>query len=190
MGEPPIIPFTRLPEPLVLPPRMTLPVPSAPMPSYQPMVLPSAEQVRQMQTSEEDEPKEEESKPKEPKPQPQMQVPVQIPAVHIPEVVSQPEETTKVTLPGTDIQITVPKEEVLTTAAATAGVAALASVAATMAAGPLVQRLTKVLKPVMKTALKKLAAAKGVQSASLSESDAKRRWRQRVRIRRTTGGQV
>lgn len=190
MGEPPIIPFTRLPEPLVLPPRMTLPVPSAPMPSYQPLVLPSAEQVRQIQASEEQDQEKEESKPQGQAPQPQLRVPVQIPAVNIPEVIAQPKETTKVTLPGTDIQLTVPKEEVLTTAAATAGVAALASVAATMAAGPLVQRLTKVLKPMMKAALKKLATAKGVQLANLSESDARRRWRQRVHIRRTKGGQV
>jgi hypothetical protein len=191
MGEPPIIPSVRLPEAVPLPPRMTLPVPSAEMPRYQPLVLPSAEQVRQMQASEEEDDSEEKgSKPKEPEPQQQMKTPVQLPAVNIPEVVSQPEETTKVTLPGTDIQLTVPKEEVLTTAAATAGVAALASVAATMAAGPLVQRLTKILKPVMKTALKKLATVKGVQSATLYESDARRRWRQRVRTRRTMGDRV
>ena len=83
-----------------------------------------------------------------------------------------------------------PKEEVLTTAAATAGVAAVASVAATMAAGPVVQRLTKVLKPVMKTAVKKLAAIKVVRSVNLVESDAKLRWRQRARRRQIRDGQV
>ena len=121
MGEPPIIPFTRLPEPLALPPRMTLPVPSAPMPSYQPLVLPSAEQIRQMQAAEEDAEKEEGSKPQAEKHQPQTQVQVPLPAISIPEETSSIRETTKVTLPGTSIKLPVPKEEVLTTAAATAG---------------------------------------------------------------------
>lgn len=193
MGEPPIIPAIKLPEPVVLPlvpQRMTLPVPSAPLPSYQPLVLPSAEQIRQMQAAEEDAEKEEESKPQAEKPQPQTQMQVPLPAISIPEETSSIQETTKVTLPGTSIKLTVPKEEVLTTAAATAGVAALASVAATMAAGPLVQRLTKVLKPVMKTAVKKLAALKVVRSVNLVESDAKLRWRQRVRRRQIRDGQV
>ena len=193
MGEPPIIPSISLPEPVALPPvpqRMTLPVPSAEMPSYQPLVLPSAEQIRQAQSAAEDEKEQKESKPKEQKPLQKPQVPLQLPVVNIPEINSQQEETTKVTLPGTAIKLTVPKEEVLTTAAATAGVAAVASVAATMAAGPVVQRLTKVLKPVMKTALKKLAAIKVVQSPNLSESDARHRWRRRVRRRQIKDGRV
>ena len=193
MGEPPIIPAIRLPEPVALPPvpqRMTLPVPSAPLPSYQPLVLPSAEQIRQMQAEEEAAEKEEDSKPQVQKPQPQIPIQVPLPAISIPEETSSVQETTKITLPGTSIKLTVPKEEVLTTAAATAGVAAVASVAATMAAGPVVQRLTKVLKPVMKTAVKKLAAIKVVRSANLVESDAKLRWRQRVRRRQIRDGQV
>jgi hypothetical protein len=193
MGEPPIIPSTKLPEPVILPPvpqRMTLPVPSAPIPSYQPLVLPSAEQIRQMRAAEEDVEKEKDSERPAQKYQQQNPIQVPLPAINIPEETPQAQETTKVTLPGTSIKLTVPKEEVLTTAAATAGVAALASVAATMAAGPLVQRLTKILKPVMKTALKKLAAVKAVQSMNLSESDAKLRWRRRARKRHTKDGQV
>lgn len=193
MGEPPIIPSISLPEPVVLPPvpeRMTLPVPSAEMPSYRRLVLPSAEQIRQAQAAEVDEREQEESRPREEKPQQEFRPPLQLPIVNIPEVSSQQEETTKVTLPGTAIKLTVPKEEVLTTAAATAGIAALASVAATMAAGPLLQRLIKILKPVMKTALKKLVAIKVVRLANLSESDARRRWRQRVRRRQIKDGRV
>ena len=193
MGEPPIIPLINLPEPVVLPPvpeRMTLPVPSAEMPSYRRLVLPSAEQIRQTQAAEVNEREQEESRPKEEKPQQEFRPPLQLPVVNIPEINSQQKETTKVTLPGTAIKLTVPKEEVLTTAAATAGIAALASVAATMAAGPLLQRLIKILKPVMKTALKKLVAIKVVRLANLSESDARRRWRQRVRRRQIRDGQV
>ena len=190
MGEPPIIPSVRLPEAVPLPPRMTLPVPSAEMPRYQPLVLPSAEQVREMRADQQDSERDQERKQTaEPRLQ-QLPASLSLPVIDIPEEIPQAQETTKVTLPGTSIKLTVPKEEVLTTAAATAGVAALASVAATMAAGPLVQRLTKILKPVMKTALKKLATVKGVQSANLYESDARRRWRQRVRTRRTMGDRV
>lgn len=190
MGEPPIIPTVKLPEVMPLPPRMTLPVPSAEMPQYQPLVLPSAEQVREMRAAQEDsEQSQERKKTAEPLPQPRP-ASLSLPAINIPEEISQVQETTKVTLPGTTIQLTVPKEEVLTTAAATAGVAALASVGATMAAGPLVQRLTKVLKPVMKAALKKLAAIKGVQSVNRYESDARLRWRQRARRRHVKDGQV
>ena len=193
MGEPPIIPLINLPESVALPPvpeRMTLPVPSAEMPSYPRLVLPSAEQIRQTQAAEVNEREQEESRPKEEKPRQEFRPPLQLPVVNIPEVNSQQEETTKVTLPGTAIKLTVPKEEVLTTAAATAGIAALASVAATMAAGPLLQRLIKILKPVMKTALKKLAAIKVVRLANFSESDARRRWRQRVRRRQIRDGRV
>ena len=190
MGEPPIIPSVRLPEAMPLPPRMTLPVPSAEMPRYQPLVLPSAEQVREMRAAQEDSEQSQEGKETaRPRPQPPP-TSLSLPAISIPEEIPQAQETTKVTLPGTTIQLTVPKEEVLTTAAATAGVAALASVGATMAAGPLVQRLTKVLKPVMKAALKKLAAIKGVQSMNLSESDARLRWRRRARRRQIRDGQV
>jgi hypothetical protein len=190
MGEPPIIPYAKLPEPMALPPRMTLPVPSAPLPSYQPLVLPSAEQIRQMRADEETSQQDQEQKPKELKRPPQLPIPIRLPAINTPDKSSQIAETTKVTLPGTDVKITVPKAEVLTTAAATAGVAALASVAATMAAGPVLQNLQKVLKPAMKTALKKLAAIRSVPTANLYESDAKLRWRQRVHIRRRAGGQV
>ena len=54
MVEPPIIPYAKLPRAMELPPRMTLPIPSAPLPSYQPLVLPSAEQLQEMLASEEE----------------------------------------------------------------------------------------------------------------------------------------
>ena len=191
MGEPPIIPYAKLPEPMALPPRMTLPIPSAPLPSYQPLVLPSAEQIRQMRAAEQTSEQDQEQKPKESKPRPQPPIPIRLPAINTPDKSSQIPETTKVTLPGTDVKITVPKAEVLTTAAVSAGVAAMASVAATMAAGPVLQNLQRVLKPAMKTALKKLAAIRGVQSVNLSESDAKLRWRRHANTaRRLKDGRV
>ena len=191
MGEPPIIPYAKLPPAMELPPRMTLPVPSAPLPSYQPLVLPSAEQIRQMRADEQTSEQDQEQKPKESKPRPLPPTPIRLPAINTPDKSSQIPETTKVTLPGTDVKITVPKAEVLTTAAVSAGVAAMASVAATMAAGPVLQNLQRVLKPAMKTALKKLAAIRGVQSVSLSESDAKLRWRRHANTaRRLKDGRV
>lgn len=180
MGEPPIIPFTKLPEAVALPPRMSLPVPSGPIPSYQPLVLPSAAQIRQMRASEDSAQQNQEEKSKA-KPLPSKPLTPALPVdIQIPDEVPQEKEITTFTLPGTELEIPVPKAEVVTTAGVTAGVAALASVGATMAAGPMFQRIVKILKPVMKTALKKIAVARNLPPV---ESEAKLRWRQHARTR-------
>ena len=86
---------------------------------------------------------------------------------------SQPEvkglpETTTINVPFIDTPLPVPKPEILSTAVFTAGAASVASVAGTLAAGALLKRLTKVLKPVMTTALKKVAKARGRFRLSLT----------------------
>ena len=63
----------------------------------------------------------------------------------------------KIAVPGTPLEFALPTAEVLTVATVTAGAAAAASVGATLAA----QNLTKRLKPVFQTALKKIAKARG-----------------------------
>ena len=65
-----------------------------------------------------------------------------------------------VELPG-GFNVPVPKQEILVTAVATAGAAAVASVGATMVAGNLFKRIVKIANPVIKTALKKIAAIRG-----------------------------
>ena len=65
-----------------------------------------------------------------------------------------------VELPG-GLNVPVPKQEILVTAVATAGAAAVASVGATMIAGNLFKRIVKIANPIIKTALKKVAAIRG-----------------------------
>mgnify|MGYP001159707209 FL=1 len=77
------------------------------------------------------------------------------------EVDSQIEQ---VELPG-GFQVPVPKQEILVTAVATAGAAAVASVGATMVAGNLFKQIVKVAKPTIKIALKKIANLRGKPSA-------------------------
>jgi hypothetical protein len=74
-----------------------------------------------------------------------------------PEIEKVEPKTTKVIVPGTPLEFALPTAEVLTVATVTAGAAAAASVGATLAA----QNLTKRLKPVFQTALKKVAKARG-----------------------------
>jgi hypothetical protein len=179
MGEPPIIPYAKLPPAMELPPRMTLPIPSAPIPSYQPLVLPSASQIRKARAEQNEAQKREEQEkkvaPQRPAPVPQ----VQIPAVKV-DTPTQQEEVTEINVPVLNVSVPVPSAEIVTTAAITAGTAALASVGATMAAGPMFQRIVKILKPAMKTALKKIAVVRKMRPV---ESEAKLRWRQHARTR-------
>ena len=58
-------------------------------------------------------------------------------------------------------EIPVPKQEIMVTAVATAGAAAVASVGATMVAGKLFNQIVKIAKPVIKIILNKLAKLKG-----------------------------
>lgn len=69
-----------------------------------------------------------------------------------------------VELPG-GFELPVPKQEIMVTAVATAGAAAVASVGATLAASRIFNQLVKVLKPVIKIALKKLAKLQGKKPA-------------------------
>jgi len=74
-----------------------------------------------------------------------------------PEIEKVEPKVAKVAVPGTPLEFALPSAEVLTVATVTAGAAAAASVGATLAA----QNLTKRLKPVFQTALKKIAKARG-----------------------------
>lgn len=69
-----------------------------------------------------------------------------------------------VELPG-GFELPVPKQEIMVTAVATAGAAAVASVGATLAASRVFNQLVKLLKPAIKIALKKLAKLQGKKPA-------------------------
>ena len=130
LGEPPVLPSLRLPEPVVFP-RPVLDVPRADLPSYKPLVVPPSDLrpppgVKGSKTSEE------KTKPK-PKP----------PAI------KPPSDIRYVDIPATDFTVPLPSNEILVTAGTTATV----SVAATLTATAIFKRTVTVLKPVLKKLL-------------------------------------
>ena len=145
LGAPPVLPVLRLPEPSVLP-RPVLKVPRATLPTYKPLVVPSSD-LRAPPgvkgTTESDKKKEEKPKPKPPTTPP---VPSQIRYFDV---------------PGTDVQVPVPSNEILVTAGTTATV----SVAATLTATAVFKRTVSVLKPI----IKKLLTKKNAQNEELPE---------------------
>ena len=133
LGEPPVLPSIRLPEPSVLP-RPVLEVPRALLPSYKPLVVPPAD-LRPPPgvkgTTPSEKPK---TKPKPPSPKPPANPQVRY-----------------VDVPGTDYEVPLPSNEILVTAGTTATV----SVAATLTATAIFQRTVSVLKPLIKKLLTK-----------------------------------
>ena len=145
LGEPPVLPYIRLPEPVVLP-RPVLDVPRADLPSYKPLVVPPSDLrpppgVKGTTLSD------------KPKPKP--------PIPKIPEQPKPPEVPT-VRVPFTELDVPVPDGIVLTTAATTAVV----SVAATLTATSLFKWLVTVMKPVFKQAWTKITKRKGSSNSS------------------------
>jgi hypothetical protein len=66
-------------------------------------------------------------------------------------------EVIQANIPGTDIQIPLPKAEILSAAATTSVI----SVGATLAATSLFKRLVSIFKPILKTAAKKIQSRRG-----------------------------
>ena len=133
MIEPPTFPSITLP-PQVIPEPLRLPqpilnVPQADVPAYQPMVAPPDQLVPPVGVPREGEEGPAKDKPKDVLP-----------------------EVNRVTIPGTDIKIPVPKEEIVVTAATTAAI----SVVATLTATSLFNYLVKLLKPVFMQAVKRV----------------------------------
>ena len=136
LGAPPVLPVLRLPEPPLLP-RPVLEVPRALIPSYKPLVVPpndlrSPPGVKGPAESE----KKQEEKPKPPTPP-------------IPKPPPVPSQVRYVDIPGTDITVPLPSNEILDTATTTATV----SVAATLTATAIFKRTVSVLKPLIKKLL-------------------------------------
>jgi len=151
LGEPPVFPSIRLPEPLQLPVPV-LEVPRADLPSYKPLVVPPSD-LRPppgIEPKQKDEPPEQTLPPAPPIPIPQ---------------IPQPPEVTTIDIPGTDVEVPVPSGEILVTAATTAFV----SVAATLTATSLFKHCVSLFKPVFKQAWNKITR-KTDSSNSLSLS--------------------
>ena len=152
LGAPPVLPVLRLPEAPQLP-RPVLEVPRALLPSYKPLVVPPNDLrpppgVKGTTPSEE---KKEEPKPKPKPPTPPIPKPPEIPQVRY------------VDIPGTDLTVPLPSNEILATATTTATV----SVAATLTATAVFKRTVSVLKPIIKKLLTK--KKKDAQNEELPE---------------------
>ena len=135
LGAPPVLPVLRLPEPPLLP-RPVLEVPRATLPTYKPLVVPPADLrpppgVKGTTPSEQ-----KKAKPKPPPPKPPVTPP-------------PPSQVRYVDVPGTDITVPLPSNEILATATTTATV----SVAATLTATAIFKRTVSVLKPLIKKLL-------------------------------------
>ena len=139
LGEPPVLPSLRLPEPLVLP-SPVLDVPRADIPSYKPLVVPPSD-LRPPPGVKGTTPSEKE----QPKPPP--------PSVTPPDI---PPDTRKVAIPFTDVPMPLPSNEILVTAGTTATV----SVAATLTATAIFKWTVNAMKPILKQAWTKLTTAK------------------------------
>src|SRR6056300_207517 len=135
LGEPPVLPVLRLPEPPQLP-RPVLEVPRATLPSYKPLVVPPND-LRPPPGIKSSEPSDERSEPQTKKP------PV------TPPIPSTPPQVRYLDVPGTDLEVPLPSNEILVTAGTTATV----SVLATLTATAVFKRTVQVLKPIIKKLL-------------------------------------
>jgi hypothetical protein len=150
LGAPPVLPSLRLPEAPQLP-RAVLEVPRAILPSYKPLVVPPNDLrpppgVKGTTPSETK--KAEKPKPKPPPPPKPPPIPSQVRYVDV---------------PGTDLTVPLPSNEILATATTTATV----SVAATLTATAVFKRTVSVLKPIIKKLLTK--KKKNAQDKELPE---------------------
>lgn len=129
------MPVLRLPEPPQLP-RPVLEVPRATLPSYKPLVVPPND-LRPPPGIKSSEPSDERSEPQPKKP------PV------TPPIPSTPPQVRYLDVPGTDLEVPLPSNEILVTAGTTATV----SVLATLTATAVFKRTVQVLKPIIKKLL-------------------------------------
>jgi len=162
LPERPLLTPPLLPGPLQLP-APVLELPKAELPSYTPLTFPFAEgvsndgiRVRLLGAEDNAEGK---------KPAETVKPPIVVPAPKVPEPLYQtpdkkpvlpdlPQlaESTTITLPGTDIQIPVPRAEIVSAAAITSVI----SVTATLTVTSLFKRLVSMFKPVISNLLKKI----------------------------------
>ena len=162
--ERPLLSPPNLPGPLNLP-APVLELPRAEVPSCKPLYIPPVSELSpvndgvrvntkaEQADGENKKPPENEAPPiKAPTPKvltPRYQIPDKTP---VGSDSPQLAEATTITLPGTDIQIPVPRAEIVTAA----GITSVVSVSATLAATAMFKRLTSVLKPVIKALVKRI----------------------------------
>ena len=148
MGEPPLLPRYYLPEAPAIP-RVTLDQPRGSVPSYRPIVVPPSDLRAPAGVKAEGEAEQKEDRQKE---------------VKQPEI-SLPNEITEITIPFTDVQVPVPKQEILVTAGTTASV----SVVATLTATAVFKRCVQILKPLIQQVVKKVQKRRGKTQKTWSQ---------------------
>jgi len=147
MGEPPLLPRYSLPPALEIP-RVTLEIPTAEIPSYRPLVVPPSDLQGPPGVNaggEEKTDKDQKEQPKQPE-------------------ISLPKEVTSFTIPFTDYEVPVPRQEILVAAGTTASV----SVVATLTATAVFKRSVQVLKPLVNQVVKKIQRKRGKKTLSWS----------------------
>jgi len=145
--SPPFLPRYSLPPALEIP-KVTLDQPKALIPSYRPLVVPPSDLRAPPGVEASGEAKKNTEK-KEQAKQPE---------------VSLPKEVTSFTIPFTDYDLPVPKQEILVAAGATASV----SVVATLTATAVFKRSVQALKPVITQLVKRIRKKQGKQVLSWS----------------------
>ena len=160
----PLPPPVRFPNP-VIGPTQSVPLPSFQTPKWEPIpiyreIIPALNPT----TSESDEEEKEEKEDKDTKDNPATDLTPDIPLPAIPESAM----VNQITIPIINVDVPLPKPEIVTIAVTTAGVAAIASVGGTMVANNLFRQLIKIFKPLIKTVLKKVMKARGKELKSWS----------------------
>jgi hypothetical protein len=138
LGEPPLLPYMSIPEPLALPVPV-LEVPDAHVPSYKPIVVPPSGLKPPPGIKGKPLEGQQPNKPKAP-------------------------EVDYVTVPLLDKEVPIPSQEILVTAVSTATV----SVAATLTATAVFKHIVSIAKPIIKTAWTKITKKKDSSSSSSS----------------------
>ena len=183
MNNIPLPPPIRFPNPNIGP-TQSIALPTFIPPTWQPVPIyreqiPELNPPRVGPKPEEEEEEEEETKQEQAETNPATDL---IPDIPLP-VIPESAMVNQVTIPIVNIDVPLPKPEILTIAITTAGVAAIASVGGTMVAGNLFRQLIKIFKPLFKTVLKKLMKARGKEMKSW----ARMRSEPRQRIARKRG---
>ena len=174
-------PLTPIPPALELPPPVVLPefgyeTPEYVEPQWEPITIYREDVPDNLKTKGTDSPKETEANKSTKKKT------VNKPNSESPKLPEAPQsefkEVQKFEIPIVNVEVPVPKPEIIVTAATTATIASVASVGGTLAATAIFQRLIQVAKPLITFGLKKLAKIRGKQEPL---TWARRRAAQRLR---------
>jgi hypothetical protein len=160
-GVPPL-PIFDLPKSPLLP-APVLELPRAELPSYEVMVFPPSPAPPQSSVKSQTQKKTEETPEKPPQPKPP-KIPIS-------------KEVTKIQIPVLDIEVPVPRAEIVSTAMTTSAV----SVGAALAATSIFKRLVSAFKPVIKTAVKKVQKMRGKKVLSFGRQRLEQRRHKRQR---------